>query len=158
MRLDGIDGKLLERLQQGVPLVRRPFQALGRELGILDSLDRVRRLKEEGLIREIAGVFQARALGYRTALVALKVAPAGLEAAAAAINPHPGVSHNYAREHEYNLWFTLALPLAQDLRAEALRLGEKAGAEDTLFLPTLRVFKIGVLFSPSSFRSRRSWQ
>lgn len=149
MRLDGVDEKLLERLQRGVPLVRRPFQALGRELGIGDVLERVRRLKEEGLIREIAGIFQARALGYKTALVALKVRADGLEDAARAINPHPGVSHNYAREHDYNLWFTLAVPPEIDLRAEALRLGEAAGAEDTLFLPTLQVFKIGVLFSTS---------
>jgi len=149
MNLDAIDQALLERLQLGVPLVRRPFQALNRELGIGDALDRVRRLKAEGLIREIAGVFQARVLGYGTALVALKVPAAGLEAAALAINPHPGVSHNYEREHEYNLWFTLALPPEKDLHAEALRLGEAAGAEDTLFLPTLQVFKIGVIYSPS---------
>src|SRR3972149_2624146 len=87
MSFDLLDEKLLERLQRGVPLVRRPFQALGRELGMNDVLNRVRRLKEEGLIREIAGIFQARALGYKTALGALKVRPEGLEAAALAINP-----------------------------------------------------------------------
>ena len=147
--LDSLDRALLEKLQGAFPLVARPFQDLGQELGLAEkeALDRVRALKERGFIREIAAVLEPQALGFQTALVALKVAPEGLDAAAGIISAHPGVSHNYAREHPYNLWFTLAVPREQDLKGEALRLGEKAGAQDSLFLPTLKVFKIGALFA-----------
>lgn len=146
--LDTIDRRLLNLLQGGFPLVPEPFRALGEELGMAEGevLDRVRRLKEKGVIRNLGAIFDGPSLGYQSALVALKVAPERLDQGAAAVSRHRGVSHNYSRNHPYNLWFTLILPPGQDLRAEADLLGRAAGAEDLLFLPSLKVFKIKATF------------
>jgi DNA-binding Lrp family transcriptional regulator len=127
-------------------LTARPWLALARKLCRTEGrvLARVRRLVRAGLVREISAIFDARALGYSSALVALKVLPRRLEAAAGRISRHPGVSHNYRREHELNLWFTLATPPGVELAAEARRLAGRPGVEKLRLLPALRVFKIGV--------------
>lgn len=147
--LDAVDRRLLEQVQRGVPLVPRPFAALGQELGLAEgeTLARLERLKAEGLIRQIGAIFHTRRLGYGSTLAAFHLPPARLEAAAAVVSRHPGVSHNYARPHRYNLWFTLAVPPGQDLVAELERLAGEAGADDWLNLPALRVFKLRTHFS-----------
>jgi len=146
--LDALDRRLLERVQRGVSLVPRPFQALGEDLGLdeVQVLARLAWLEEVGLIRQIGAIFDTRRLGYQSTLAALHLPEARLEAAAAVVSAHPGVSHNYARPHHYNLWFTLAVPPGSDLEAELERLAAQAGAGDWLDLPALRVFKIRTHF------------
>ncbi len=148
-RLDATDARLLDRVQRGIPLDPRPFAVLGREIGIdeADCLARLKRLGPGlGIVRQISAIFDTQSLGYASSLVAAKVAPQHVDAAAAVINRHPGVSHNYLRGHAYNLWFTLALPPDSRLGLDATlaRLVELSGAESARLLTTLRLFKIGV--------------
>ncbi len=151
MDLDRVDRTLLNLLQRGLPLEASPFAAVGQRLGVGENevLARIRRLKEAGVIRQIGPIFDSRRLGYRSTLVAFRVEPERLDQVAGRISEHPGVSHNYARDHTYNLWFTLTLPGERDLEAEVERLAAETGVEDYLNLPAVRVFKIGVRFDLS---------
>jgi siroheme decarboxylase len=145
--MDNTDKLLLNALQTEFPLTLRPFDVIGRRLGISvdEVLDRTRRLKESGMIRQISAIFDSHALGYSSALVAMKVDPARLDATAATVNRHAGVTHNYARDHDYNLWFTMTTPPGVSLDEEVNKLAAQVGAEARL-LPTIRLFKIGVAF------------
>ncbi len=147
--LDGLDRALLERLQAEFPLTLHPFATLGQALNLDEAevLARVRRLKEAGVIRQIGAIFDTRRLGYRSTLVAFQVDDGALEDVAAQVSAHPGVSHNYARPHHYNLWFTLAIPPGRELLAEIRHLAQETGVEDWLDLPELRVFKIRTHFN-----------
>jgi DNA-binding Lrp family transcriptional regulator len=153
--MDALDRQLLDLLQESLPLVPRPFAALGRELGLGEDevLSRTQRLKESGIIRQIGPIFSSRRLGYRSTLVAFRVEPERLEEVAALISAHPGVSHNYSRNHFYNLWFTLTLPPHQDVEDEIARLAEEGHIDDYLNLPSLRLFKLGVHFDMSDRRT-----
>ncbi|OGX41513.1 MAG: hypothetical protein A3C53_05000 [Omnitrophica WOR_2 bacterium RIFCSPHIGHO2_02_FULL_68_15] len=133
-------------MQAEVPLVPRPFAALAPRVGISeeDLLARVARLKAEGVIRQIGAIFDTRRMGYQSSLVATRIPPERLEPGAAVINEHPGVSHNYGRNHFYNLWYTIALPPRVSLEQTVQRLHDLSGAERTRLMPTLRLFKIGV--------------
>lgn len=146
--LDHIDKKLLSLMQGDFPLTSEPFSALGDRLGIggEEVLHRVERLKRDGIIRQVGPVLDARGLGYRTTLVAMQVPQSRLAETAQIINQHPGVSHNYAREHQFNLWFTLAVPSGVDIQEELERLNSQIGAEAVLNLPALRVFKLRAVF------------
>jgi DNA-binding Lrp family transcriptional regulator len=114
------------------------------ELSEGEVMDRIARLKQRKIIRQISAIFDTRSLGYKSSLVAMRIPPDRLDEAAQVVNSHPGVSHNYKRNHAFNLWFTLAVPPASDLDWTVRRLHELAGAESTRVLPTLRLFKIGV--------------
>ncbi|MDX1932541.1 MAG: AsnC family transcriptional regulator [Capsulimonadales bacterium] len=154
--MDETDRRLLNILQEDFPLVARPFAELGRRLGLTEdeTLSRVTRLKAGHIIRQISAIFDSRMLGYTGSLVAMKVDPAREEEAAAIINEHPGVSHNYRRSHAYNLWFTLTLPPGMDLQEEIDHLAKKAGAERTWPLPTLKLYKIGVTMDMTGEKNR----
>jgi len=140
------DRALLDRIQGDFPLVERPYQALGAELGESEEevLARFRKLRDLHVVRQVSAIFDTRRIGYKTSLVAMKVAPEKLQDAAEIINRHPGVSHNYARNHAYNLWFTVAVPPGADLQRDVDELHALTGAERTWMLPTLKLFKIGV--------------
>lgn len=144
--LDAVDRRLLNRMQKDFPLASRPFTVIGQQMGISaeDALERTRRLKEAGIIRQISAIFDSRHLGYSSTLVAMDIDEEQIDESAAGISEHPGVSHNYRRNHSYNLWFTLTLPLGSDLEAEVSTLSQRAGARKTRMLPALRLFKIGV--------------
>lgn len=142
------DGKLLNLLQREFPLVAEPFRAVAERLGRQEPavLERVQQLKDEGIIRQISAIFDSRALGYKSSLVAMKVPQERVDQAAEAINAHPGVSHNYLRNHDVNLWFTITVHPSVDLHSEVERLAEAAQADGVWLLPAIRVFKIGVSF------------
>jgi len=144
--LDRVDKMLLDRLQEEFPLERKPWDTLGADLGISggEVLERVRTLKSRGIIRQISPIFDTRALGYESSLVAAAVDSERIEEAASVINEHPGVSHNYERNHRFNLWFTVAVPPGVSLEEEVAALAKKAGIEKYRLLPTIRLFKIGV--------------
>jgi DNA-binding Lrp family transcriptional regulator len=146
--LDGLDRTLLERMQAEVPFVPRPFAALGEGLGLDegDVLARVRRLKEADVIRQIGAIFDTRRLGYQSTLVAFHAGGDDLDEVAARISADPGVSHNYARPHHYNLWFTLAVQPGRDVEDDIQRLARQTGVDDWLNLPSLRVFKLRTHF------------
>jgi DNA-binding Lrp family transcriptional regulator len=153
--LDDLDRRLLEALQEGIPFVSAPFAALGDRLGTTqrEIMARLIMLKAapRAVIRQISAIFDSQSLGYQSCLVAAKVAPNQLEKAAAVISAHPGVSHNYQREHDYNLWYTLAVPpdsrLGLDRTIDILR--QRSGASAMRKLQTIKLFKIGVNFKLS---------
>lgn len=144
--LDAIDQKLLNIIQRDFPLDPQPFQRLAERLEVTQDevLSRVQRLKEAAIIRQISPIFDTRALGYQSTLVAMAIPPEKLDAGAQLVNTHPGVSHNYKRNHSFNLWFTVAMPPTSDLQKTVDRLHELSGAISTRILPTLHLFKIGV--------------
>ena len=144
--MDDLDKRLLNVIQADFPLVSRPFQDLGMPLRLSEAevIDRVVALKQQRIIRQISAIFDTRSLGYRSSLVAMRVQPERLDAAAAVVNSHAGVSHNYKRNHAFNLWFTLAVPPTSDFEWTVQHLHAMAGADSTRILPTLRLFKIGM--------------
>ncbi|MBI4305570.1 MAG: Lrp/AsnC family transcriptional regulator, partial [Chloroflexi bacterium] len=146
--LDHIDRELLNILQSSFPLVEEPFKQIAGQLGIGedDVFVRIRALKKKNVVRQISAIFDTRRLGYRSALVAMRFPPGKLHAGAKHINRHPGVSHNYARDGQFNLWFTLAVPPGETLEETVARMAKETGAESTRVLPTVKFFKIGVNF------------
>lgn len=147
--LDPLDARLLDLVQEEIPFDPRPFRVLGERLGTdeADCLERLRRLRHDRhVIRQISAIFDTKALGYASSLVAARFAPERLEAGAAVLSAHPGVSHNYERDHAFNLWYTLAVPPDSRLGLQGTidLLHRLSGAESTRALPTLRLFKIGV--------------
>ena len=147
---DPTDIRLLELMQAAVPVSERPFAELARLVGTRekDVLDRVQQLKDAKVIRQISAIFDTRSLGYASSLVAARVNPARVDEAAAVINRHPGVSHNYLRNHAFNLWFTIAVAPTSALGLEqtVAILQRESGAEAMRLLPTLKLYKIGVQF------------
>ena len=146
--LDTTDRELLNLLQSSFPVVEAPFEHLGQRLGIDSArvIGRVHGLKDKNIVRQISAIFDTRRLGYKTTLVAMRFPPDRLDSGAHMINEHPGVSHNYAREGTFNLWFTLAVPPNESLEDTVEEMAGRAGAERHRILPTVRFFKIGVNF------------
>ncbi len=144
--IDDLGQRLLNEMQDRFPLVREPFQELAERTGATEDgvLRRLQAMRDSGVLRQVSPIFDTKALGYATSLVAMHVPEDGLAAAAEVVNGHPGVSHNYRRTHEFNLWFTIAVPAGSDLQAHVDALHRDAGAVSTRMLPTLRLFKIGV--------------
>jgi DNA-binding Lrp family transcriptional regulator len=147
--LDDIDRKVLTLIQAGFPLEERPFAAIGRKLELRepDVIARVAALRTEPrVIRQISAIFDSKSLGYQSMLVAAQVEESRLDEAAAVINAHPGVSHNYRRNHAYNLWYTLAVPPGSrlGLAGTVHALHRLSGAIVTRPMPTLKMYKIGV--------------
>jgi DNA-binding Lrp family transcriptional regulator len=144
--LKALDRELLNAVQWDFPLEPRPYAALGERLGIDEATARARvaRVKELGVLRQLSAIFDTRALGYGSALVAAKIDPERVDAAAAVISEHPGVSHNYKRNHAYNLWYTIAVPPGDSLETHVDALHRESGAVVTRRLPTLKLYKIGV--------------
>jgi len=148
-KIDNVDKNLLNIIQAEFPLSREPFTALGLHLNINcnEVIQRIERLKAGGIIRLIGPVFNPIRLGYRTTLVAMKVPAEQLDKSEKIISIHPMVSHCYERDHDFNLWFTLAMPAAEDIDSEVHKLGSEIKAEKMLNLPAIRTFKIGAYFN-----------
>ncbi len=146
--LDETDKRLMNLLQSSFPLDPEPFALVASEaaLELDDVIARTQRLLDGRIIREITPIFDTRALGYESMLVAAKVDSANPQRAARIVNAHPGVSHNYLRTHDFNLWFTIATPpdSALGLHGTLQALMEETGAESMRELPTLTLFKINM--------------
>jgi len=144
--LDELDKRLLNLLQGSFPLAPRPFAAVAKAAGVTEEevLRRTQRLLDERIIRQVTPIFDTRVLGYKSMLVAAKVDSDNPHRAAKVINSHPGVSHNYLRNHDFNLWFTIATEPDSKLGLEGTLqvLQELTGAESVRQLPTLKLFKI----------------
>ena len=140
------DKRLLNLMQGSFPLQPRPYAAVAEAAGISEEavLARVQYLLDQRIIRQVTPIFDTRALGYSSMLVAAKVDPENPWRAATIINAHPGVSHNYLRNHEFNIWFTIATEPDSPLGVQGTLdvLGREAGAESIRQLPTLKLFKI----------------
>ena len=146
--LDDADKRLMNALQSRFPLEAQPWGTIAGavELPVDDAMARTQRLLDNRIIREITPIFDTRALGYESMLVAAKVDPEHPQRAATIVNSHPGVSHNYLRTHEFNLWFTIATPPDSELGLAGTLgvLQRMTGAESIRQLPTLVLFKINM--------------
>jgi siroheme decarboxylase len=144
--LDEFDKRLLNQMQGSFPIVERPYAAVAQELGVDEGLvlRRVRELIDHRIIRQVTPIFDTRAFGYGSMLVAAKVDPEHPWAPARIVNSHPGVSHNYLRNHDFNMWFTIAVEEGSKLGLQGTLdvLQELTGAESIRQLPTLKLFKI----------------
>jgi len=154
-----IENELLFEMQNAFPITQRPFEQIGRKLGLSEDevITMVQKLKDEKIIRQTSAIFDTKRLGYKSSLVAFKVPQEKIERAAEIINAHPGVSHNYLRNHDYNIWFTMAVApdslLGLEKTIEILR--EATEAEDAIILPTLKMFKIKVQMDTTGKRAKK---
>ena len=144
--LDDVDKKLLNLMQGSFPLAPRPYAEVATlaELDEDEVMRRVQRLLDDRIIRQVTPIFDTRVLGYSSMLVAAKVDPEYPHRAAKIVNSHPGVSHNYLRNHDFNMWFTIATEPDSKLGLEGTLdvLTRLTGAESVRQLPTLKLFKI----------------
>jgi DNA-binding Lrp family transcriptional regulator len=146
VRLSEADKRLLNLMQGSFPIEPRPYARVAERAGLTEEqvLADVRRLLEDRIIRQVTPIYDTRALGYGSMLVAAKVDPEHPWRAAKIVNSHPGVSHNYLRNHDFNMWFTIAVEEDSRLGLQGTLdvLQELTGAESIRQLPTLKLFKI----------------
>jgi siroheme decarboxylase len=145
-QIDLFDKQLLNDIQWVFPLVDRPYLEISKRHNMSEDevMRRIAYMKDMGLIRQINAIFDTRRLGYKSALVAFAVIPDKLESVANEVNKHPGVSHNYERNHDFNMWFTLAVPPYGEMKRDLDRLASLDGVIKYRLLPTLKLYKIGV--------------
>ena len=146
--LDDTDRLILNRIQSDFPVTAKPYEAIGRELGLPEAevLDRTQRLTEKGIIRRIGGNFSPEKLGFVSTLCAASVPPEKIDLFAATVNRYPGVTHNYMRENHYNVWFTFIAPSMVEIAANLAEIARDTGVNEILNLPATRVFKIRAKF------------
>ncbi len=144
--MDKIDRAILNRIQSNFPLISRPFLEIGQETGISEreALERIKRLKQKGIIRKIGAEFDSRKLGYASTLCAARVAEEEVQRFVELINSYPGVTHNYRRRHRYNIWFTFIADSKEKIGQYLKEIRSRSGISDILDLPAVRLFKLKV--------------
>lgn len=144
--MDTMDKKLLNLMQNEIPIDKRPFKVLGEKLKITENevLTRVNKLKREGIIRRIGGIFNSRKIGYISTLCAAKVPEDRVEEVAACINEYKEVTHNYIREDEYNMWFTVIINSEKNLNNILEEVKRKTNLNEIISLPSVKLFKVKV--------------
>jgi siroheme decarboxylase len=142
---DQRDRELLGALQGEIPIVSTPYAVIGQMIDMSEKevIKRTERLKRDGIVRQLSAHFDTRSLGYRSSLVAARVRPERIDEAAAVVGAHPGVSQNYRRNNDFNLWFTIAVGPSSKLGLEKTIeiLGEEAACDIVRPLPTIRIYK-----------------
>jgi siroheme decarboxylase len=148
MKIDDTDKAIINRIQSDFPLDARPYRIIAKELGLEEAqvIQRVKAMKAEGLIRRLGGNFVPHKLGFVSTLCAAKVPEDRIDTFAAVVNRYPGVTHNYQRENEFNLWFTFIAPSREDIEQHLSQIVKETGVETILNLPATRVFKIRAQF------------
>jgi DNA-binding Lrp family transcriptional regulator len=146
--IDDNDKVILNRIQSDFPIVSRPYLAVADELGLTEKqvLERVYRLKEMGIIRRIGGNFVPHKLGYVSTLCAARVPKEKIEHFAEVVNRYPGVTHNYRRDHSFNIWFTFIAPSMEEIDKNLKEISQETGIIEILNLPATKVFKIKAEF------------
>lgn len=146
--MDEIDKKILNILQKEFPLEGHPYLIVGERCGISEdeTIRRVRKMRNEGIIRRIGAVFDGTKLGRVSTLCAARVPEEKIESFVAVVNAHKNVTHNYQRDHEYNIWFTVSAASAGELENFLKEVKEKTGVTDILDMRAVRTFKINASF------------
>ena len=146
--LDDIDKTILNRIQSDFPITSRPYLTVADELNLTESdvLERVSKMKKTGIIRRIGGNFVPGKLGFVSTLCAANVPPDKIKHFAEVVNRYPGVTHNYQRDNQYNVWFTFIAPSMEEIDANLKKIAGETGVSDILNLPATRVFKIRAQF------------
>ncbi len=145
--LSPLERRLLDEVQRAFPVCSRPYAELGERVGCAEqeAYDAIHSLRQRGLIRRIGGIFDSAELGYASALVAMKVPPEQLEQVAHTVGEYEGVTHNYERDGDYNLWFTISQETRPDLERVLADIESRTGINEMLRLPTIRKFKVRVV-------------
>lgn len=148
--MDDYDKQILDIIQSSFPVDPRPYAVVGEQVGLTEAevLARVRRLKGEGVIRRMGANFGSRELGWKSTLCGAEVPQDKLDEFVAEVNKHPGITHNYLRDHKYNVWFALIAPSMDDIEAILGGITEKTGVP-IMNLPASKLFKIKVDFQMS---------
>jgi len=146
--MDAIDKKILNIIQKNFPVIEEPFKAIAARAGISEdeALKRIRDLRNEGIIRRIGAVFDSKKMGYASTLCAAKVPKEKLKKFVAVVNSYPGVTHNYRREHDYNIWFTFIAPDEETLKKSLDEIRDKTGVADIISMTAAKIFKIDATF------------
>ena len=146
--LDSIDSAILNRIQSDFPITSRPFLTVANELGLSEEevLNRVARLKADGIIRRIGGNLVPGKLGFVSTLCAASVPFEKIDRFAEIVNRYPGVTHNYQRDNSYNVWFTFIAPSMDEIEKNLKQIVKDTGVDDILNLPATKVFKIRAEF------------
>jgi len=140
--------RLLEEIQLDIPLVVHPFKYIGKNCGMSEKsvIEKLRSFSEQGMIRELSAIFNASGLGYKSTLIAVKAGEDIVNRTVERINSHPGVSHNYLRNNEYNIWFTMTIKRSLSFDSELKKLFYGIQPVKYIILPAIETFKIGVQF------------
>ena len=146
---DALDRKLINRLQTGFPICVRPYEEIGRELGISEQevIDRLAKMKQAGTIRRIGANVVPKKLGYTSTLCAARVPEEEIDRFAGVVNRNPGVTHNYLRDHDYNVWFTVISPSMEEIEQFLEEVKRETGISEILNMPAEKVFKLRAEFT-----------
>lgn len=146
--MDDTDRKLLNEIQSGFPVSSRPYLDLGARLGISEdeAIERVKTLKSKGIIRRIGGSVNSRKLGFASTLCAARVPEDRIGIFVEKVNSYRGVTHNYLRDNDYNIWFTFIAPDSGSIERSLKEISDSTGVSDILNMPAERMFKIKVDF------------
>ncbi|MBN1662663.1 MAG: AsnC family transcriptional regulator [Deltaproteobacteria bacterium] len=146
--MDAVDKKILNIIQKEFPVHPEPFNVLAGMIGITEdeALARVTKLKNDGIIRRIGAVFNPKKLGFSSTLCAAHVPPDKLKDFVETVNACPGVTHNYRRNHAYNVWFTFIAPSEEAIEQAIEAIKAKTGIEDIINMKAVRTFKINAIF------------
>jgi DNA-binding Lrp family transcriptional regulator len=148
IELDDTDRAILNLIQSDFPIHPRPYQVLGDQLGLSEdqALERVNQLRDAGVIRRVGGNFSSKNLGYSSTLCAAKVPEDKFDEFVTAVNQYKGVTHNYRRDHDYNVWFTFIAPSMEDIEQRLAEIARQTGVSEIYNLPAENTFKIKVDF------------
>lgn len=146
--IDDIDRKILNRIQSDFPISSRPYRSIAEDLDLSEQevMERLTRLKENGIIRRIGANFVPEKLGFVSTLCAAKVPENDIEAFTRVVNQYPGVTHNYQRDNVFNVWFTFIAESAAEIEKNLEDISSETGISDILNLPASRVYKIKAQF------------
>ena len=151
--------KILLRIQKNFPMVAKPFEEIAKELDTTEEevLSILQEEKKNNIIRQTSAIFDTKKLGYKSSLVAFKIDEDKIDAAVELLNSHPGISHNYERNHSFNIWFTIAIaPNSQSNLEETIEILSKlTKADDYIILPTLKLFKISVKLDTTNKEAKK---
>ncbi len=147
--MDATDRRVLNVVQKGFPVTPRPFEEIGKAVGLSgeEVLSRLKRLKDEGIIRRIGAVVDPRSLGWVSTLCAARVPEEKIASFVSTVNQLPGVTHNYERKAYYNIWFTLTMPTWEEVEDTLKRLSRETRVREVIHLPAKQIFKVKVTFN-----------
>ncbi len=146
--IDTTNKEILNSIQMDFPIHARPYKIIAQRLGLSESelIQRIREMKDEMLIRRIGGNFSPDKLGYHSTLCAARVPEDKIKVFKETVNAYPGVTHNYRRDHEFNIWFTFIADSVEKIENSLAEISRKTGVAEILNLPATRVFKISANF------------
>ena len=146
--MDEVDRAILNTIQSDFPIVSSPYLEIGERVHLSEEevFERIKRLKINGIIRRIGGNFDSRQLDFASTLCAAKVPEEAIEGFVEVVNQYPGVTHNYLRDHEYNVWFTFIAPTIAYITNALEEISRITGVPEIRNLPAVKMFKIRVDF------------